>query len=92
MSFPKEDAMTDVPSWAVPLIAQIAVAGAMLKIITSQLGAIKKELHELSREFRTTREDIAALQKSDGYHQAQIEKLEERIQRLSEYWRRSVGQ
>lgn len=84
--------MSDVPSWAVPLIAQIAVAGAMLKILLGQLGSIKKELHELSREFRTTREDIAGLQKADGYQQAQIEKLEERIQRLSEYWRRSVGQ
>lgn len=84
--------MNDVPSWAVPLIAQIAVAGAMLKILLGQLAVIKKELHELSREFRTTREDIAGLQKADGYQQAQIEKLEERIQRLSEYWRRSVGQ
>ena len=79
---------SSVFQWAVPVVANVSVALTMLKVISSQLEGIKKELHELSREFRDTREDVAALQKADGYQQAQIEKLDERINHLAEYWQR----
>ena len=80
--------MGDIPSWAIPLAVNVTVALTMLKVLSAQLTAIKKELHDLSREFRDTREDVAALQKADGYQQAQIEKLDERINHLAEYWQR----
>lgn len=80
--------LSDVPSWGIPLLVNVSVALTMLKVLSSQLAAIKKELDELSKEFRNTREDIAALQKADGYQAAQIEKLEERINHLSDYWQR----
>jgi uncharacterized protein (DUF3084 family) len=80
--------MSDFPSWAIPLAVNVTVALTMLRVLSVQLGDIKKELHDLSKEFRNTREDVAALQKGDGYQQAQIEKLEERVTHLSEYWQR----
>ena len=80
--------MGDIPSWAIPLAVNVTVALTMLKVLSTQLTAIKKELHDLSREFRDTREDVAALQKADGYQQAQIEKLDERINHIAEYWQR----
>lgn len=82
--------MSDFPSWAIPLAVNVTVALTMLRVLSTQLGDIKKELHDLSKEFRNTREDVAALQKADGYQQAQIEKLDERITHLAEYWQRRV--
>lgn len=80
--------MGDIPSWAIPLAVNVTVALTMLKVLSAQLTAIKKELHDLSREFRDTREDVAALQKADGYQQAQIERLDERVNHLADYWQR----
>ena len=80
--------MGDIPSWAIPLAVNVTVALTMLKVLSTQLAAIKKELHDLSREFRDTREDVAALQKADGYQQAQIERLDERVNHLADYWQR----
>jgi len=80
--------MGDIPSWAIPLAVNVTVALTMLKVLSAQLAAIKKELHDLSREFRDTREDVAALQKADGYQQAQIERLDERVNHLADYWQR----
>lgn len=80
--------LSDVPSWSIPLLVNVTVALTMLKVLSGQLQGIKKELDELSKEFRSTREDIAGLQKADGYQAAQIEKLEERINHLSDYWQR----
>lgn len=80
--------MSDMPNWAIPLLGNVTVALTMLKVLSGQLAAIKKELDQLSKEFHSTREDIAGLQKADGYQAAQIEKLEERINHLSDYWQR----
>lgn len=80
--------MVDIPSWAVPLAVNVTVALTMLRVLSTQLAAIKSELTTLAREFRDTREDVAALQKADGYHQAQIERLDERVNHLAEYWQR----
>lgn len=82
--------MSDIPSWAVPLLVNVAVALTMLKVLSAQLAAIKKELSEMSRRFQDTREEVAGLQKADGYQAAQIEKLEERINSLADYWQREV--
>jgi chromosome segregation ATPase len=84
--------LSQMPSWLVPLIANVSVALTMLKVLSSQLEGIKTELKELSKDFRNTREEVAALQKSDGFQSAQIEKLEERINKVSEYWQRRTGQ
>lgn len=84
--------LSELPSWLVPLIANVSVALTMLRVLSSQLEAIKTELREMSKEFRDTREEVAALQKSDGFQSAQIEKLEERINKVSEYWQRRAGQ
>lgn len=84
--------LNELPSWLVPLIANVSVALTMLKVLSSQLEGIKSELKEMSKDFRATREEVAALQKSDGFQSAQIEKLEERINKVAEYWQRRVGQ
>ena len=84
--------LNELPSWLVPLIANISVALTMLKVLSSQLEGIKSELKEMSKDFRNTREEVAALQKSDGFQSAQIEKLEERINKVTEYWQRRSNQ
>jgi len=84
--------LANMPSWLVPLIANVSVALTMLKVLSAQLEGIKTELKELSKDFRNTREEVAALQKSDGFQSAQIEKLEERINKVAEYWQRRSGQ
>lgn len=84
--------LNELPSWLVPLIANISVALTMLKVLSSQLEGIKSELKEMSKDFRNTREEVAALQKSDGFQSAQIEKLEERINKVAEYWQRRSNQ
>jgi len=83
--------INEMPSWLVPLIANVSVGMTMLKVLSGQLEAIKKELRELNRDFHSTREEVAALQKSDGFRAAQIEKLDERINKLSDYWRQRMG-
>lgn len=80
--------MGDIPSWAVPLVTNVGVALTMLGVLSSQLGAIKRELRELTKEFSATRADIAKLQNASGYQEARIEKLEERINKLADYWQR----
>jgi archaellum component FlaC len=79
-------ALNDIPAWLIPFLGNVSVALTMLQVLSKRLEDIKKELHELSRDFRTTREEVAALQKSDGFQSAQIEKLDERINKLADYW------
>jgi archaellum component FlaC len=78
--------LDDIPAWLIPFLGNVSVALTMLQVLSKRLEDIKKELHELSRDFRTTREEVAALQKSDGFQSAQIEKLDERINKLADYW------
>jgi cell division protein FtsB len=78
--------LENVPSWLIPFLGNVSVALTMLQVLSRRLEDIKKELHELNRDFRNTREEVAALQKSDGFQSAQIEKLDERINKLAEYW------
>lgn len=78
--------LNDIPAWLIPFLGNVSVALTMLQVLSKRLEDIKKELHELSRDFRTTREEVAALQKSDGFQSAQIEKLDERINKLADYW------
>jgi chromosome segregation ATPase len=76
----------NVPSWLIPFLGNVSVALTMLQVLSRRLEEIKKELHELNRDFRNTREEVAALQKSDGFQSAQIAKLDERINKLADYW------
>jgi chromosome segregation ATPase len=76
----------NVPSWLIPFLGNVSVALTMLQVLSKRLEEIKKELHELNRDFRNTREEVAALQKSDGFQSAQIAKLDERINKLADYW------
>jgi len=78
--------LDDIPAWLIPFLGNVSVALTMLQVLSRRLEDIKKELHELNRDFRNTREEVAALQKSDGFRSAQIEKLDERINKLAEYW------
>ena len=79
-------ALNDIPAWLIPFLGNVSVALTMLQVLSRRLEDIKKELHELNRDFRNTREEVAALQKSDGFQSAQIEKLDERINKLADYW------
>ena len=78
--------LNDIPAWLIPFLGNVSVALTMLQVLSKRLEDIKKELHELNRDFRNTREEVAALQKSDGFQSAQIEKLDERINKLADYW------
>jgi len=78
--------LDDIPAWLIPFLGNVSVALTMLQVLSRRLEDIKKELHELNRDFRNTREEVAALQKSDGFQSAQIEKLDERINKLADYW------
>jgi len=79
--------LSELPSWLIPFIGNISVALTMLRVLSARLEEIKAELRELNRDFRNTREEVAALQKSDGFQSAQIAKIEERLSRLVDSWK-----